>query len=45
MLQGSFGWTGFDYRAGEKAWPAVVANSGVLDLAGYLKGKKSILQA
>jgi hypothetical protein len=39
FIQGSFDWTGFDYRGEEtpSSWPAINSHFGILDLAGYMK--------
>ena len=36
FVSGGFIWTGMDYR-GEASWPAVVSDSGALDLCGFEK--------
>ncbi|HZL08368.1 MAG TPA: glycoside hydrolase family 2 TIM barrel-domain containing protein [Prolixibacteraceae bacterium] len=36
FMAGSFSWTGFDYK-GEARWPAILNQSGALDLCGFPK--------
>lgn len=44
-MQGSFDWTGFDYRGEEspEAWPATNSYFGMLDLAGFPKDAAYVL--
>ena len=47
FVQGSFEWTGFDYRGEEtpSSWPAINSHYGLLDLAGYMKDDAYYYQA
>lgn len=46
-IQGSFDWTGFDYRGEETPtpWPAINSHFGILDLAGFMKDDAFYYQA